>query len=102
MKSIFTKDAKKKFDRLSRIFLKNMRLSYEAGASIAGFILVQFIWIFLLNGFISWFALWFLEITEASSITVLELTKLFWVCYGIWFAVNILVRMMRIKIYNEK
>ena len=102
MKSIFTKEAKKKFNKLSRIFLKNLELSYESGASIFGFIFVQFVWIFLLKGFIVWFALWFVEITETSILTVLELTKFFWIGYGVWFGLNIMVRLIKTKTYNEK
>lgn len=99
---IFTKETKKKLKKLNRIFFKNINLSWEAGASIFGFIIVQIFWIFLLRSFIALFALWFIELIESPTLTIFLLTKTFWVIYGCWFFANIFIRMIKIKYYNEK
>ncbi len=101
MKSIFTKEANKKLEKLQRIFFENFKISFESGASIFGFVLVQFLWVFLLRGFISLFALWIVELLNSPTLDIVMLTKFFWTMYGAWFFLNILIRMIKIKTYSE-
>ncbi len=101
-KKFLTNDGKKIIKRLWRVLTKNMFISFEAGASIAGFIMVQFVWIYILKFFIGTFVLWFIEITNYSLMSVYELTRVFWVIYGIWFFICILSRLSKIKYYREE
>ena len=100
---ILTKKAKRKLNQWINIFERNIMFSLNSGASIMGFILGQFVWIWILRGFIGYFALWFIEITKSNTLTVFSLTKLFWIFYGFWFFINILYRLgFRIKEGAEK
>ena len=101
MKPIFTKDTSKRLNKLKRIFFENFKISFESGASIFGFVLVQFLWVFLLRGFIRLFALWIVELLNSPTLDIIMLTNFFWIMYGAWFFLNILTRMIKIKTYSE-
>ena len=101
MKPIFTKDTNKRLNKLKRIFFENIKISCEVGASIFEFILVQVVWIFILRGFISLFALWIVELLNSPTLDIVMLTKFFWTMYGAWFFLNIIIRMIKIKTYSE-
>jgi len=98
---IFTKQTKKKFKSLFKTFSKNFEISWEVGSSILGFVLAQFVWIWILKSFLAYFILWFVELTSYNLHTMVQLTKLFWIVYGMWFFMCILLRFNPIKTYTK-
>ena len=98
--TIFTKQTKKKFKEARKIILKNFEISFNSTSSIVGFLLGQFVWIWILNGFIGWFLLWFMEVTQYTNHIIPELRTFFWVMYGVWFFLCILSRLNKIKYYK--
>jgi len=83
------------------IMTKNFILSFETGSSVLGFIIAQFVWIWILKGFLGWFVLWICEVTNYRIGDVFELTHIFWIIYGLWFFISIIVRLRIINYTKE-
>ena len=100
-KKMFTKEGKDMIKRVCNTFTQNFSIGIMEIASVVGFILSQFVWIYILKGFLNWFVLWFVEVTQYDLYTIAELKKVFWVTYGIWFICCILLRFVKIKTFKE-
>jgi len=96
--SFLTKEGKEKINNLCKIFMNNIAISWESFASIAGFILPQFVWIWILKLFLGAFVLWFVELTNYSLETITTLKMFFWMGYGIWLAINVLSRFTKVEV----
>lgn len=95
------KEIKSLFRRINKnlkLIMSNFELSFNVSLSIMGFILGQFVWIWILKGFLNWFVLWFSEVTKYHLGTVYRVTSGFWILYAIWFMLCIL---FRLKIEKE-
>ena len=92
----FNKKERLVIDRVKRnwkIMMKNFILSFETGSSILGFVMGQFVWIWILKGFLGWFVMWFCEVTQYQILDVWRLIHLFWIMYGVWFFISIIIRL---------
>jgi len=90
---IFNKKIEKRLKKASKVFSSNFGFSFNTGASVFGFVLGQFVWIWILSGFLKWFALWFNEVTKYGIENIYPVTKFFWIVYGVWFFISIMIRL---------
>ncbi len=93
----FKQNLKKNFLNFKDGFESDCNFNYGIG-SIVGFVFSQFVWIWVLKGFLKWFSLWFIEVvnTAAGVTTILTLetfNEFFWFVYISWFIINIIVRL---------
>jgi len=99
----FTKKEQKIINRIEKnfkIMIENFSLSFETGSSIVGFILGQFVWVYILIGFLGWFLAWFCEVTNYKILDLYQLGNIFWIIYGVWFFISILLR-LKIRYFYE-
>jgi len=82
---IGTKKETKGILALGNNFINKWWNSFSKASSLIGFIMGQFVWIYILKGFLGWFVLWFCEVTEYQIGDVFKLTNVFWIIYGAWF-----------------
>jgi len=75
---------------LCNLFINKWWNSFSKASSLIGFIMGQFVWIYVLKGFLGWFVMWFCEVTDYQISNVWELTNWFWIMYGLWFFIVII------------
>lgn len=103
MKNLFNKKTNKKIEKFWKSFTNNFDLFYGAGAVI-GFVLSQFVWIWVLKGFLGWFLLWFFEVTGDKLVTLsmIDAEHLFWVLYFCWFCLGIILKFVSFGVEVNK